>query len=221
MVSNAKPNPDTEDVVEDVAEETTDEDLEPVAPERAELPALSPLNAFATYDDPDQARDAVLALERAGIDGTHISALALDATERAEPGDESTMQATVDRDSEVLSEIGSDVGRGAAIGAVAGALGSTAVALAIPGVGAAIGAGILAVTAGGAVAGTGVGGFAGAVSGTPASRGWEQALIDLEDGRVVIGVHSDDREAHDAAVGALEGTNPLSLRCLDPDGEPC
>ncbi len=220
-MSDTDPTPETDDVAEDLAEATTDEDLEPVAPERTELPSLSAFNVFATYDDSDKAGDAILALERAGIDGTHISALALDDADSTDPGDESTRDATVRQDSEMLSEVGSDVGRGAAIGAVAGALGGTAIAIAIPGVGTALGAGILAVTAGGAVAGTGVGGFAGAVSGTPASPGWEQALLDLDDGRVVVGVHHDDREVFDSAVETFDGTGALSVRTVDPDGQPC
>ena len=220
-MSDTDPTPETDDVAEDLAEATTDEDLEPVAPERTELPSLSAFNVFATYDDSDKAGDAILALERAGIDGTHISALALDDADSTDPGDESTRDATVRQDSEMLSEVGSDVGRGAAIGAVAGALGGTAIAIAIPGVGTALGAGILAVTAGGAVAGTGVGGFAGAVSGTPASPGWEQALLDLDDGRIVVGVHHDDREVFDSAVETFDGTGALSVRTVDPDGQPC
>ena len=215
------PTPETEDVIEDLAEETTDEDLESVAPERTGLPALKALNAFATFDDPELARDVVVALERTGIDGSHISALALDSADETEPGDQSTMDATVAQDSELLSEIGSGVGRGAAIGGVAGALGGAAIAIAVPGFGTAIGAGILAVAAGGAAAGTGVGGFAGAVSGTPASPGWEQALIDLDEGRVVVGVHSDDRDQHDSAVSVFEDSGALTLRCVDPDGEAC
>lgn len=220
-MSDTEPTPETEDVAEDVAEETAGDDLEPVAPERTELPSLSAFNVFATYDDPEKAKEAIVALERAGIDGTHISALALDDPDSTEPGDESTMGATVRQDSEVLSEVGSDVGRGAAIGAVAGALGGTAIAIAIPGVGAALGAGILAVTAGGAVAGTGVGGFAGAVSGTPASPGWEQALLDLDEGRIVVGVHNDDRAVFDSAADVLGDSGAMSVRSIDADGEAC
>jgi hypothetical protein len=213
-------DPDAHEVAEQVADDTTDDELEAVAPERVELPPLQAYNVFATFAEPDRARDAVVALERAGIEGNLISALALDRSDATEPGDESTMAATVDKDVELLKELGPDVGRGAAIGAVAGALGSTAVALAIPGVGLALGAGILAVAAGGAMAGTGVGGFAGAVSSTPATPGWEQALIDLDDGRVVIGVHTDDRETYDRAAAVLDDAHSLSVRRLDADGEP-
>jgi hypothetical protein len=213
-------DPHARHVAEDVAEATTSDDLEAVAPERSDLPPLRDMNAFATFDAADPAQEAVVALERAGIDGTHISALALDSADDVDRGAESTRAATAEHDAEILREVGSDVGRGAAFGAVAGALGGTAVALAIPGVGAAIGAGVLAVAAGGAVAGTGVGGFAGAVSNTPASRGWEQALIDLDDGRIVIGVHSDDPGTHDTALSVLTNSHALSIRQLDADGQP-
>jgi hypothetical protein len=218
-VSDTEHNPETEDVIEDVAEQTTDEDLQAVAPERTDLPNLEPYNVFATYDDPDLASEAVVTLERAGIDGTNISALALDRAEDTTPGDASAQGATMDRDREVVEELRGDVGKGAGIGAVAGALGGTAIALAIPGVGTALGAGILAVAAGGAMAGTGVGGFAGAVSSTPATPGWEQALIDLDHGRVVIGVHSADDEAHAKAVDALSDTGAMSVRSLDANGD--
>jgi hypothetical protein len=217
---DAVSDPHARKAAENVAEETTNEDLEAIAPERSELPPLQSLNVFATFDDGERARDAIVAIERTGIEGNNISALALGAADEVEPGEESTMVTTVDKDSELLSDIGSDVGRGAAIGAVAGALGSTAVALAIPGVGAALGAGILAITAGGAMAGTGVGGFAGAMSTTPASRGWEQALVDLAHGRVVVGVHTDDRDLFEQACSVLSDAGALSVRQVDADGEP-
>lgn len=213
-------DPVARDAAEAAAEETTSADLDPAAPERAPLPPLQTFNVFATYDDGEAARDAIVAVERTGIDANNISALALEDADEAEPGEESTRLTTVDKDSEMLKDVGSDVGRGAAIGAVAGALGSTAVALAIPGVGAALGAGILAITAGGAMAGTGVGGFAGAVSTSPASQGWEQALIDLERGRVVVGVHTDDRDVFEQACSALSDSGALSVRQFDADGNP-
>lgn len=211
-------DPETQRVAEDVAEASAGEDLEPVAPERIDLPPLRTFNAFASFSDPEVARDVVVELERAGIDGSQVSALALEPQDDVTPGERSTMSATADEDSEALSEIGSDVGKGASLGAVAGALGGTAVALAIPGVGAALGAGILAVTAGGAVAGTGVGGFAGAVSNTPASRGWQQALLDLENGIVVVGVHTDEREVCDQAVDVFRGVATGAVRTVDADG---
>jgi hypothetical protein len=214
-------DPTARDAVESVADETTTDDLEAVAPERVDLPPLQSLNVVATYDDGEGARDAIVALEREGIEAHNISALALDVPDAVEPGRESAQVTTMDKDAELLSDVGSDVGKGAAIGAVAGALGSTAVALAIPGLGAALGAGILAVTAGGAVAGTGVGGFAGAVATSPASHAaWEQALIDLKDGRVVVGVHTDDRELFDTACSVLSDSGAVSVRQLDADGNP-
>lgn len=211
---------DPTDAVEAVAEETTRDDLAAVAPERVDLPPLQSLNVFATYAEPERAREAIVSLERQGIEANNISALALDTADDVTPGHESTRVTTVDKDSELLGEVGSDVGKGAAMGAVAGALGSTAIALAIPGVGAALGAGILAITAGGAMAGTGVGGFAGAVATTPATRAWEQALIDLDDGRVVVGVHTDDREVFGSACSVLSDSGALSVRQLDPEGNP-
>ncbi|MGY6501529.1 MAG: hypothetical protein ACXIVQ_11655 [Acidimicrobiales bacterium] len=211
-------DPETQRVVEEVADAASVEDLEPVAPERIDLPPLSPFNAFATFSDSEVARDVIVELERAGIDGSRVSALTLEPKSDVTPGEHSTMEATADEDSEAVAEVGSDAGKGAAIGAVAGALGGTAIAIAIPGVGTALGAGILAVTAGGAVAGTGVGGFAGAVSNTPASRGWEQALLDVDHGVVVVGVHTDDRSVADNAAEILGDAATSTVRLIDGDG---
>ncbi len=213
-------DPTARDAAENVGGETSDEQLEAAAPERVELPPLQSLNVFAAYDDPDAARHAIVALERQGLEAHHISVLALDTADNVDVGSESTMVTTVDKDSEMFSDIGANAAKGAAIGAVAGALGSTAVALAIPGVGVAIGAGIVAVAAGGAFAGTGVGGFAGAVSTTPASMAWEQAFVDLKDGRIVVGVHTDDRELFDTAHGVLADSGAASVRQIDAEGNP-
>ena len=213
-------DPDARQAAEEIAEETTDRDLEPVAPERSDLPPLRSFNAFAAFDDAEVARTVVVDLEGTGIDGSQVSALALDRADEVEASEQSTLESTAEEDAAMVSEIGGDVAKGASIGAVAGALGGAAVAIAIPGVGAAIGAGIFAVAAGGAAAGTGVGGFAGAVSTTPASRGWEQALLDLKDGTIVIGVHTDDEEVFARGTDVLADANPATLRKLDADGEP-
>jgi hypothetical protein len=199
-----------------------DTNLEPDAAERSDLPPLREFNAFARFDDPDRARELILTLERSGIDGRHISAVEL--SPRSDGARDGGMaperEEAMEEDVAMVHELSVEGTKGGAIGAVIGAIGGTAVALAIPGVGAAIGAGILAVAGGGAVAGAGVGAFAGAVSHTPASRSWQRALVDVDHGEIVVGLHSDQRDIFDRGVEIMSDASPRTLRRLDNDGEP-
>lgn len=203
------------------AEDTGDRDL--AAVERGELPPLRSFNAFASFDDGDDARGLILALERAGIDGRYLSAVELSdevPTGTIRSTDLSAERdATVEEDNAALHQIGVEGAKGGALGAVLGAMGGTVVALAIPGIGTAMGAGILAVTAGGAAAGAGVGTFAGAVANTPATRSWERALVDIKRGQIVVGVHADDVEVFDTAMHLIADSSPRQVRRLDRDGK--
>lgn len=203
------------------AEQTaTDPELTPVTdPERSELPPLRHYNAFAAFSDHGAARDALLALERQGIDGHDISALALTRGTPAGDDQDAARRAANEEDAAMVKEVGAEGLKGGTIGAALGALGGAAVTVAIPGVGVAIGAGILAAAAGGAVAGAGVGGFAGALSQTPASRSWERALVEVGDGEIVVGVHTDDRETYDLGLGVLRDAGARNVRSVDEDGE--
>lgn len=200
-----------------------DSHLTPEASERSELPPLRTYNAFARFDDPEKARDLILSLERSGIDGRYISAIEL--TEENAPASagetdaETERREAIEEDKAFAHEIVVDGAKGGSLGAVLGAIGGTAVALAIPGLGLAAGAGLLAVAAGGAVAGVGVGTFAGALSHTPASRSWQRALVDLEHGEIVVGVHTDEKDVFDKGVEILEESSPRSLRRVDHEGE--
>lgn len=217
-------DPATRRVAESIADDTTAGQLTTIDPEGSDLPPLRTYNVFATFADAAAARQAIVDLERKGIDGREISALALQG-EDADPRqtdlrEADELDATGAHDGEVMAEHMSHVVKGAGIGAVAGALGTAAVVLAIPGVGAAIGAGIIGAAAGGAFAGTGVGGFAGAVTSTPAAKGWQHAVADLDNGRVVIGVHTTEANHHDEALSVLASAEPISIREIDADGEP-
>lgn len=235
-------DPATRQVAEDVAADTTDRSLKTLDPEGSDLPPLREFNVFATFDDTSTAREALVALERRGIDGREISLLALHDDSEADQADvditddgdikgtgstveidlrqRDELAATGDHDAEVMGEHMTHVAKGAGIGAIAGGLGTAAVLLAIPGVGVAVGAGILGAAAGGAFAGTGVGAFAGAVTSTPAAKGWQHAVADLDHGRVVVGVHSVESERHNEALGVLAGQGAISVRELDSQGEP-
>jgi outer membrane lipoprotein SlyB len=199
-----------------------DSNLTPEASERSELPPLRTYNVFARFDDSEKARDLILALERSGIDGRFVSAIELtdETLADSEPPDQETARREgVEEDAAFAHEITIQGAKGGTVGAALGALSGTVVALAIPGLGLAAGAGILAVTAGGAVAGAGVGTFAGALSHTPASRSWQRALVDLEHGEIVVGVHTDEQDVFDQAVSIMDDSSPRSLRRVDHEGE--
>ena len=120
-----------------------DTTLVPDGAERAELPPLRHHNAFARFDESEPARDLIVAMERAGIDGRHISAVELsDAAEVDGSGTdvEREREAGIEEDAAFVHEVVADGAKGGALGAVLGAVGGTAVALAIPGVGLAVGA---------------------------------------------------------------------------------
>lgn len=232
----------TRRAAEEVAGDTTDRPLKTLDPEGSDLPPLREFNVFATFANTDDARGAMVALERRGIDGREISLLALhddpdaaaadvdvahdgDIADTGSTGDidlreRSDLAATGDHDADVMAEHMSHVIKGAGIGAIAGGLGTTAVLLAIPGVGLAVGAGLLGAAAGGAFAGTGVGAFAGAITTTPAAKGWQHAVADLDHGRVVVGVHTEHSKHHNEALGVLAGQGAISVREVDAEGNP-
>lgn len=231
----------TRRAAEQIAGDTTDRWLQTLDPAGSHLPPLREFNVFATFPDTETARNAIVALERRGIDGSEISLLALhddpeaaakdvDATDDGEPSDagstgdidrrqRSDLAAAGEHEAEVMGEHMTHVAKGAGIGALAGGLGTAAVLLAIPGVGVAVGAGILGAAAGGAFAGTSIGAFAGAVTST-AANGWQHAVADLDHGRVVVGVHPTEAKHRDKALSVLAAAEPISIRELDSDGAP-
>src|SRR5687767_9457393 len=126
-------------------------------PQRIEQnrPGFAEHNVTATFPGMDEARDAISALEGAGIESGRISLIGPRAEEAAEETD------TRQRDLDVTKDIGKKVAAGAAAGTtVGGAVGFLAglAAFAIPGVGPVLGAGVWAATAAGGVAGGAVGG---------------------------------------------------------------
>lgn len=241
-MSDPDPRPDTRNIAEDLARDTTDRSLQTLDPAGSDLPPLREYNVFATFADAKDARGAIVALERRGIDGREISLLAMhdesesdahdpdvahdgDISDTGSTGDidlrdRGDLAATGSHDAEVMGEHMNHVVKGAGIGAIAGGLGTTAVLLAIPGVGLAVGAGLLGAAAGGAFAGTGVGALAGAFTTTPAAKGWQHAVADLDHGRVVVGVHTEQSKRHNDALGVLAGAGAISVRELDAEGEP-
>ena len=180
----------------------------------AALP-LSGHNAVAVYRDLNAARAAVDALERGGIDAVHVSLLGPGVEEAARRAD------MRDRDERVARHVGARVGTGAAAGAAvggaAGFLGGL-LAFAIPGIGPVVGAGVWAATAAGGIAGGTMGGVVAGVSSFDMTPAWELTSQSVRQGRVVVGVHTDDAGLLDRALHILDETRATSVERFDARG---
>lgn len=183
----------------------------------AARPDFDQHNVLAVLADMEEAREAVEALERAGIEANAISLLGRTAEAASEPTRERQRQG----DEAVTSEAGRTAGKSAAAGAgIGGAAGFVAGAavFGIPGIGQALAAGIWASTLGGAAAGAGVGFTAGGVAGVKESEAWGLSFKALSEGKVVVGVHGEHEDMVRRAAGVLEGFDPQQLDHFDVDG---
>lgn len=174
-------------------------------------------NVMAVLAGMDVAREAIEALERAGIEANAISLLGREAEAAAEP----TREHQREGDAAVTSEAGRTAAKsaaaGAGIGGAAGFLAGAAV-FGIPGIGPVVGAGIWAATLGGAAAGAGVGFTAGGVAGVKESEAWGLTFEALREGKVVIGVHGEREDMVQRAADVLEGFEPQRLEYFDVEG---
>lgn len=156
------------------------------------------------YDTYDDARNAVKALEDAGVSSDHISIVSnKDGREDVEGQGNNAAEGA---------------GTGAGIGALAGGAGGLLTGLgimAIPGVGPVVAAGWLAATAAGAVAGAVVGGAAGGMvgammeSGVPEKDAHVYAEGVRRGGSVVTAKVEDDKVAASQAI--LNGSRSVDL----------
>jgi hypothetical protein len=180
-----------------------------------EKPAFAPHNVVAVFPGMPEAREALDALEAAGIDAAEISLLGPAAEEAAEQAD------TRERDAGMAGRVGKRATMGAlaggATGGLAGFLAGLA-AFAIPGVGPVIGAGVWAATIGGAVAGGSVGGVIGGYSAVDMNEAYELTYESVRAGRVLVGVHSEDPAHVDRGEEILRKLDPLSIDRFDRSG---
>lgn len=176
---------------------------------------VSEHNVVGTFDGLGSARGAVLALERAGVDGREISLLAPHRDDEEVTGHEAS-----ERDLDVADDLAVRAGAGGAAGAVVGGL-LGAAAFAIPGVGPVVGAGIWAAAGGGALGGAAAGGMAAAVRSAGLSGAWEASYASaLEGGRAVVAVHASDDEAAKRAASVLAERGADNVSHLDREGNP-
>jgi hypothetical protein len=188
-------------------------------------PAFATFNVTAAFPSMESAREAIKALEVAGVDGSQISLLGRDAAE-VRPEDENVHVTGEHPDRETADDQMIDkqqrtaamgVGAGGAAGAAVGALAGLAT-FAIPGLGAAVGAGVLAMAAGGAWAGAGVGLATTAYANIQQSQAWEHTFAAVEAGRVVVGVHAEDRAVVDEASATLRDEGGQDVTWYDSSG---
>jgi hypothetical protein len=98
--------------------------------------------------------------------------------------------------------VGKGAATGAATGAGAGALVGIGLTL-IPGVGVLAGLGLLGMAVGGAAAGGDLGLIWGGFRKLGVSAAWEKSFIDVQAGKTVVGVHTDDRAEFERAISHL------------------
>ncbi|MFN8556955.1 MAG: hypothetical protein U0531_06250 [Dehalococcoidia bacterium] len=174
------------------------------------------LNVVATFPDLEAARDAITALERAGVDGNRISLLGRQAQEAKTDPDTSGRDARVSADVAKAGALGTAAGTvgGGLVGLLAGAA-----AFGIPGIGPVVGIGIWAATAGGAGVGAAIGGL---VAGTAALNQSDSNELTyhepLRAGHALVAVHADDEGTLAQAEQRLRDQGPLRLDHVDANG---
>ena len=178
------------------------------------MSGLTANNVVATFEQMEQAREAVLALGRVGIDADKVSMIGKDVEEVASDPD------TRLRDLEVTGEVAKKAALGGVAGTVLGGLAGAA-AFIIPGVGPVIGSGIWAAVAAAGVAGGAVGGMVGGVASIDLNDEWELTFQEaLKGGKVLVAVHADDEEQAGEARRTLEQHGPEKVVDLGAEGHP-
>jgi outer membrane lipoprotein SlyB len=191
----------------------SDETLDRSAERYAER--FSRYNLVAVVNNLDNARELLNTLSRQGIDATKTSLLgpaAEDAEQTLDPNA---------KDRGVIADVTKNTAVGSVAGGAAGGLAGFLAGLgafAIPGIGPAVGTALWIGTVGGAVIGSGVGGMLGGVATINDSEAWE-LTYQLQEGRALVGVHSDDRADIECARKVFDGENVVSIGEFDENGK--
>ncbi len=174
---------------------------------------LAPHNVIASYADMKHARRAIEAPQFAGVDASHISLLG----QRAEQAAANVDKDTSDADSPLLLQILLRAVPWGLVGAIAG--------VAIGGMLAAVGLeyGPVGVSATVQIASWGLfGGIAGALVGAysalTASEAWGLTFEPVDEGRVLVGVHSENEKDVEHAAKILREKEALSVARFDGEG---
>jgi hypothetical protein len=176
---------------------------------------FAPHDVIATVSDMTRARDAVQALQMAGIDAAQISLYGPSADEAAADLDVRRADAGFSAVMWRRTWIGGLAGLviGAAVGAVGAALvlrGLWPEALGV----------FWAAVVGTAVLGLGTGAATGATSAAQMSRAWELTFHEVASGEVGVAVHSDRTDEARRAERILARFEPSQLERFDLPGGP-
>jgi hypothetical protein len=166
----------------------------------------------ATFAEPEQARKAMEALGRAGIEADEMSVRGRAVAEAGADSD------TRQRDVATTGALASRAGSGGVIGAVVGALVAVGACLAFglsPG-----SAGFWIAAVGGLIAGGAVGGMIGGIRKLPLAQEWELTYDEdaSADGGVRVTVQAADEEQLERARKVLASERPERLEQVDASG---
>lgn len=164
---------------------------------------LRSYNLVSTYQDRDGAGRASEALAQAGVPESEISYLG--RTDEAVEGAKDSRSESEQLPRETAKRAATGAAAGAALGAIV-----------MPGIGAAVGAGVWAALAGGAAAGATAGGVWGGLD-----KMWNERFRDtVAEGRVLVGVHTDDPDAAKRARDIMLECGAGRVDEFDRDGNP-
>jgi hypothetical protein len=160
-------------------------------------------NVYAAFEDQAQAQHALEALGRNGFDGARTSLRG--------PDDAMTAQETAETDRRVLMRWFGTVSTWAAVGALIGFVAGIPVgAFALDAIGEDVTFTALLVAALlGALFLSTIAGLTATVWPVQAGDAWEQTFHATHGERIVVGVHVDDREAAENALGLLNADGPV------------
>ena len=174
-------------------------------------------NAVATFPDMHSARDAIMALHRAGVDEKNISLLGRAAEEAAAETDVRERDAGMSKD--LTKAAGTGAATGAGVGAIAGLVGG-ALAFGIPGIGPVLGTGIWAAVIGGAGLGAGVGGVASGVAAAGTDETWAQTYQEsVRAGHVLVAVSANSYSDLEKAERVLDDAKPMKVEQVSDLGQ--
>lgn len=174
-------------------------------------------NVVGAYVEMRDAREAIEALEFAGVEASDISLLGEVAAEAAERADEETNTAARDRG--IISRVAGRAILFGSTGAIAGAI----LGLLLAGIGAEfarVGDSVAVQAASWGLFGAIVGSLIGAYSAFAIGRAWELTFEPAGGGEVLVGVHSEDAKEAEKAARVLREKGALRVARFDARGRP-
>lgn len=175
-------------------------------------------NAVGELRDLEHAREALEALQRAGIDDEQISLFGRPVQMVDLTHDEAGTHQPVG------GHVGWEIAAGATTGAVVGGVSTALVAAAVAALASGVGLAATAAAGLGLVAGGGAGGTVGAILGGEAglrtNGSWQQAIATIRQGAILLAVHASEPAPIETATRALEAVEPMGLRRVNTRGQP-